>query len=85
MRVEIPKMKGIIFEDCCEEEEESDVAKEMTMTKKNRLRRIRDNVGEGDDGECQEDEDNDVNEDGKMEKSASRKELKEKERWWRKS
>jgi len=45
-------MKGIIFEDCCEEEEEGDVAKEMMMTKKNRLRRIRDDVGEGDDGEC---------------------------------
>ena len=64
-------MKGIIFEDCCEEEEEGDVAKEMMMTKKNRLRRIRGDVGEGDDGECQEDEDNDVNEDDKMERSIS--------------
>ena len=52
----------------------------MMMTKKNRLRRIRGDVGEGDDGECQEDEDNDVNEDDKIEKSASRKELKEEER-----
>ena len=78
-------MKGIIFEDCCEEEGEGDVAKEMMMTKKDRLRRIRGDVGEGDDGECQKDEDNDINEDDKMEKSASRKELKEKERWWRKS
>ena len=81
----MPKMKGIIFEDCCEEEEEGDVAKEMMMTKEIRLRRIRGDVGEGDDGECQEDEDNDVNEDDKMEKSASRKELKEEVRCWRKS
>ena len=73
-------MKGIIFEDCCQEEEEGDVAKEIMMTKKNRLRRIRGDVGEGDDGECQEDQDNDVNEDDKMEKSASRKKLKEEER-----
>ena len=59
----MPKMKGLIFEDCCEEEEEEgDVAKEMMMTKKNRLRRMRSDVGEGDDGECQEDEDNGVNE-----------------------
>ena len=43
------------------------------MTKNSRLRRIRGDVGEGDDYECQEDEDNDVNEDDKMEKSASRK------------
>ena len=73
-------MKGIIFEDCCEEEEEGDVAKEMMMTKKDRLRRIRGDVGEGDDGECQKDEDNGVHEDDKMEKSASRKRLKEGER-----
>ena len=37
-------MKGIIFEDCCEEEE-GDVEKEMMMTKKTRLRRIRGDVG----------------------------------------
>ena len=49
-------MKGIIFEDCCEEEGEGDVAKEMMMTKKNRLRRIRGDIGEGDDEECQEDQ-----------------------------
>ena len=72
-------MKGIIFEDCCEEEEEGDVAKEMMMTEKNRLRRISGDVGEGGDGECQEDQDNDVNEDDMMEKSASRKKLKEEE------
>ena len=73
-------MKGTIFEDCCQEEEEGDVAKEIMMTKKSRLRRIRGDVDEGDDGECQEDQDNDVNEDDKMEKSASRKKLKEEER-----
>ena len=50
------------------------------MTKKDRLRRIRGDVGEGDDGECQKDEDNDVHEDNTMEKSASRKKLKEGER-----
>ena len=50
------------------------------MTEKSRLRRIRGYVGEGDDYECQKDEVNDVNEDDKMEKSASRKELKEEER-----
>ena len=50
------------------------------MTEKSRLRRIKGDVGEGDDYECQEDEDNDVNEDDKMERSASRKELKEEER-----
>ena len=41
------------------------------MTKKNRLRRMRGDVGEGDDEECQEDQDNDVNEDDKMERSIS--------------
>ena len=73
-------MKGMIFEDCCQEEEAGDVAKEIMTTKKSRLRRVRGDVGEGDDGECQEDQDNDVNEDDKMEKSASKKKLKEEER-----
>ena len=52
----------------------------MMITEESRLRKIRGDVGEGDDYECQEDEDNDVNEDDKMEKSASRKKLKEGER-----
>ena len=46
------------------------------MTEKSRFRKIRGDVGKGDDYECQEDEDNDVNEDDNIEKSASRKKLK---------
>ena len=49
------KRKGVLIKDCCEkeeDEEEGDIAKEMMMTRKSRVRRIRGDVGEGDDGEC---------------------------------
>ena len=77
------KRKGVLIKDFCEkeeDEEEGDIAKEMMMTKKSRVRRIIGDVGGGDDGECKEDEDNDINEDDNMEKSTSRKKLKEKVR-----
>jgi hypothetical protein len=48
------KRKGILIKDCCEkeeDEEEGDIAKEMMMTRKSRVRRIRGDVGEGDDDE----------------------------------